>query len=147
MLHRLVYTSTSKKLLDDRELQKILRSARNHNLVSEITGLLIYHDGCFLQVLEGEEEAVKACFKRINKDPRHQDCIVLANEPAVSRMFSQWWMSYRAYDDLSGQQRKQFIGLQSFATHARKADLTQDNKTNAILLAFLSTFRDLDMAG
>ena len=110
-MHRLIYTSTAKKLMTERDLQLLLRSARDKNAINEITGLLVYHDGCFLQVLEGEKEALQTCYKRISRDLRHQDCIVMFNDPVVSRMFTQWWMSYRPLEDLNRHQKKQFIGL------------------------------------
>lgn len=146
-MHRLIYTSTAKKLMTERDLQLLLRSARDKNAINEITGLLVYHDGCFLQVLEGEKEALQTCYKRISRDLRHQDCIVMFNDPVVSRMFTQWWMSYRPLEDLNRHQKKQFIGLQALAVRARKSDLIEDKKANALLLAFMSGFRDLDMVG
>lgn len=146
-MHRLVYTSTSKKMLDERELRLILRAARERNAMDQVTGLLIYHDGCFLQVLEGEEGSIMACYQRISRDSRHTNCILMSNEAVTGRMFSQWWMSYLKMDELSHHQQKQFISLKAFAERARGNDLTQDQKTNAFLLAFMSGFRDLDMAG
>lgn len=146
-MRRLVYTSTAVNMLDERGLQQILISARNQNGAYDITGLLIYHDGCFLQVLEGSETALKLCYARILQDPRHENCIKMADDAVVGRMFPEWWMSYRAFDDLGPNQRAQFISLQAFANRARGNDLTNDHKTNAFLLAFLSSFRDLDIAG
>jgi len=146
-MRRLVYTSTAKKLMGERDLRSILRVARSNNSANQLTGLLIYHDGCFLQALEGEADSVAACYKYIQKDPRHENCILMSNDEIVTRIFSQWWMSYRSVEDLGHHQKKQFLSLKEFATHARSNDLTEDPKTNAFLLAFLSGFRDLDMVG
>lgn len=146
-MHRIVYTSTSREMMSERGLQHILRAARKYNGAYNITGLLIYHDGCFLQVLEGEQSLVENCYKMILQDDRHSCCIKMADEAVVGRMFPEWWMCYLAFEELGEHQRKQFISLQSFAMRARGKDLTSDHKTNAFLLAFLSAFRDLDMVG
>ena len=146
-MYRIVYTSTSKTLMSERDLQSVLRSARRRNAADQITGMLIYHDGCFFQVLEGPRQVVEKCYKRIQKDQRHQDHITLSNEDVVSRLFNDWWMSYRSIDDLGAVQKAQFVNLKQLAKQVKESDLTSDLKTNAILLAFLSTFRDLDMVG
>jgi len=145
-MYRIVYTSTAKSLMSERELQQILRSARRNNAANLVTGMLIYHDGCFLQVLEGPREAVEACYATILKDSRHRDCITLAKESVVSRLFSVWWMSYQSHDTLAPSQQKQFVSLRALARAAKDGELLSDLKTNAILLAFLSAFRDLEMA-
>lgn len=146
-MQRLIYTSTAKSLMDERDLSQILRSARSSNSKNDITGLLVYHDGCFMQILEGPEAAVQRCYQRIQLDQRHRDCTLLAKDTVVSRMFSTWWMSYQAFDDLSSFQKKQFADIRQFATELRKSSLTESTKVNSILLAFMSAFRDLDMVG
>ena len=144
-MYRVVYTSTARSLMNERELQQILRSARRNNALDLITGMLIYHEGCFLQVLEGPKAQVEKCYAKIQKDSRHQGCITLANDYTVSRLFSEWWMSYRTVGDLASFQKKQFLSLQHLAEKARDGEFISDLKTNALLLAFLSAFRDLEM--
>ena len=146
-MHRLIYTSTATRLLEEDELFGLLNSARSKNAADHITGILIYHEGCFLQVLEGEREAVERCYKRICKDGRHSDYIELANEAAISRMFSAWWMAYRQLGELGRHQQKQFVELRDLAKTARQMPMVDNLKAHAILLAFLSSFRDLEMAG
>ena len=146
-MRRLVYTSTAKKLMGERDLRHILRAARTNNSANGLTGLLVYHDGCFLQALEGEAAQVEKCYINIQKDARHENCILMSNDDIVTRIFSKWWMTYRSIEDLGHYQKNQFLRLQDVATHARSNDLTDDPKINAFLLAFLSCFRDLDMAG
>jgi hypothetical protein len=146
-MHRLIYTSTATRLLKEDELFKLLNSARSKNSADHITGILIYHEGCFLQVLEGEKDAVERCFKRICRDGRHTDYIELANEAAISRMFTAWWMAYRKFGDLGPYQQKQFVELRDLAKTAQEIPMVDNLKANAILLAFLSSFRDLELAG
>ncbi len=144
-MHRLIYTSTATRLLPKDELHKLMNSARRYNADARITGLLLYHDGCFLQVLEGEKDAVEACYKRICKDGRHTDYIQLANEATTHRLFSAWWMAFREFSELGAYQRKQFVELRDLATKADAAPMVDNLKVNAILLAFLASFRDLEL--
>jgi len=146
-MHRLIYTSTATRLLQRDELNKLLNTARRHNSVARITGMLIYHDGCFLQVLEGEKDAVERCYKQICRDGRHSDYIELANEAATHRLFSDWWMAYQQFGELGQFQQKQFVDLRKLAASANKMPMVDNLKANAILLAFLSSFRDLEMTG
>lgn len=144
-MRRLVYTSTARRLMNERDLQAILRIARTNNAMNQITGLLIYHEGCFFQAIEGDAEIIDTCYHLIKRDQRHENCILLSDDTVVSRLFSNWWMSFRSVEDLGHYQKKQFLDLQDLAEQARGQDLTQDIKTNALLLAFLSGFRDLEM--
>ena len=50
---------------DESVLADILASAVRHNTASGITGMLLYAGGNFLQVIEGEEDAVHETYKRI----------------------------------------------------------------------------------
>ncbi|MEM8634701.1 MAG: BLUF domain-containing protein [Pseudomonadota bacterium] len=145
-MHRLVYISTAKWLFDARELEDLLINAKRNNLRDNVTGMLIYHDGCFFQVLEGPEKAVRDCFQRISKDLRHSGTIVLLDEPAASRQFGGWQMACRTFSGLTSLQKRQFIDLNMLADAVSKGLTMQDApKTKAVLLAFLSAFRDLDV--
>jgi hypothetical protein len=146
-MYRIVYTSTSNKLMNERDLQRILRSARANNAANLITGMLIYHEGCFLQVLEGDQEAVERCYQHILKDYRHSNIIRMSAGTVTSRIFSDWWMSFKSFDSLSQRQQKQVVSLAQMAKQVRDGELTEDQTTHAILLAFLSGFRDLGMTG
>jgi hypothetical protein len=63
---------------------------RNHE--ANVTGVLVYHDGNFLQALEGDETAIRAIFSRIEKDPRHGDVRVLHSNGSLGkrRLFGDW---------------------------------------------------------
>lgn len=145
-MRRLVYISTAKNLLDPAELEKLLLNARHNNLRDDITGMLIYHDGCFFQVLEGPEEAVRACYGRICHDRRHGGSIVLMDDAASSRLFGSWRMACCTFEGLTALQKRQFIDLKMFADAVSKGGALDDApKMKVILLAFFSAFRDLDV--
>jgi hypothetical protein len=56
--------------------------------------MLLYRDGEFVQILEGDAEHVGALMARITADPRHHDVRVLLEEPLHARRFAEWTMGY-----------------------------------------------------
>jgi hypothetical protein len=95
MVH-LVYTSKEKRKFSATDLKKLLMNARICNREVGVTGILVYQAGIFLQALEGEEEAVRTTFSRIDKDPRHGDVSVLHRNASIDkrRMFGEWSMGF-----------------------------------------------------
>jgi hypothetical protein len=72
MLYQLAYTSFSRLPVQEATLSDILGVSRRNNSRDEITGILMYADRTFFQVLEGEQSAVEDCYyKQILNDPRH----------------------------------------------------------------------------
>ncbi|MGI4884025.1 MAG: BLUF domain-containing protein [Janthinobacterium lividum] len=97
-LHHLVYQSSATVPMSEAELTRLLAHSRAHNATHGITGLLLHHDGRFVQLLEGGEAAVRAVFARIARDLRHAGVVTLADGPAAHRRFAEWSMAFRAVD-------------------------------------------------
>jgi hypothetical protein len=96
-LHRLVYASrvTIPPIDLNEEIGLIIQASIRRNREVAITGLLLVHDGWFLQALEGPAEAVLTTYGRICDDPRHAEAKVLGAGPAQSRVFADWNMCAR----------------------------------------------------
>lgn len=90
----LIYTSLSTQPLSVPALQALVRRARERNAAAGITGLLLYLDDAFLQVLEGRREAVHALYGEIIRDRRHTGAYVLLDTPIRQRSFGDWSMGY-----------------------------------------------------
>lgn len=100
-LHRLLYASRQAVepiRLNDEVDAIVLASVRNNRAVA-LTGLLLVHDGWFLQALEGPAEGVMTTYRRILDDPRHKDARVIAAGPAARREFANWNMCARRMSD------------------------------------------------
>ena len=91
---QLIYVSTANHLLSELEIRQILDSSIRHNTPQEVTGLLLYSDGSFMQVLEGDEAAVNETMSRIERDPLHHGIIVLERTTVTSREFGTWAMGF-----------------------------------------------------
>ena len=72
----------------------ILARSRENNARDQVTGGLLFSDGCFAQVLEGPMEAVMAAFERIQCDERHGEIVVLQSGPIAERHFCDWSMAF-----------------------------------------------------
>lgn len=93
MIHRLLYVSTAADALTAPELEAILRTAQARNAALGLTGLLVFTGRHFMQLLEGEPDAVEAVFAAICADERHHDVAKLIAEPAQDRAFPDWSMA------------------------------------------------------
>lgn len=76
-------------------LPAILDTSVRRNAQDGMTGMLLYAGGNIMQVLEGEEEAVRRTYARISLDPRHRNAIVIADDEITERSFPDWRMGYR----------------------------------------------------
>lgn len=88
---QLVYVSRSFGF-DSATLAGILLDARRCNSRDGITGSLICREDLYLQLLEGRQAAVEACFARIAKDDRHVNVRLISRRMVDRRLFGQWAM-------------------------------------------------------
>ena len=108
MPYQMIYSSESATPMQMDELEEILEHARSSNAEKGITGALIYVDGVFLQILEGDMEAVQALMEKIAKDFRHETVTVLKQGAVDAAAFSDWDM---AYVSATPQQVAEWAGL------------------------------------
>ena len=94
-LTSLVYISTASSAFEEDDLAALLGEARQNNAERGITGLLIYHDRSFLQVLEGPHDRLVETFERIREDRRHRAICELDRSAIESRAFPNWSMALR----------------------------------------------------
>ena len=69
-LHRIIYMSTAVGVLRAEELDRIYLRAQAANARAGITGLMLFYEGVFLQVLEGPAAGVTSLLERIRRDRR-----------------------------------------------------------------------------
>ncbi|RYG34720.1 BLUF domain-containing protein [bacterium] len=94
VLFETIYVSAAKRLFADAELSTLLDQSRTNNERDGITGMLLYSDGVFLQILEGPESPVRAALSRIMEDKRHRGIILLTEEATPERSFDNWTMGF-----------------------------------------------------
>lgn len=117
---QIVYTSTASVSFSRVELMALLKGSFERNTRAGITGLLLYQDGSFMQVLEGEEPVVKALFAKICRDPRHHSIIPLIREQIEERNFPGSAMAFR---DLDASELREQPGYSDFLNKPMNGNL------------------------
>ena len=98
-LTSIVYVSSGRSQ-HQANVMEILRVSRLNNTRLNITGMLAYKDGNFLQVLEGQDPILGRVIEKIGRDDRHSGMIVLAKTHIEKRLFPDWSMAFRELKDL-----------------------------------------------
>jgi hypothetical protein len=93
-MQQLIYSSAAVKAGGEVELSRLLLTARRNNVALGVTGMLLYHEGSFLQILEGDEKNVEMLFERISMDPRHCRVMLLLRRDIDAQHFQDWSMGF-----------------------------------------------------
>jgi hypothetical protein len=135
-MYAVVYVSSEAMRFSEQDLSTLLEESRARNLVSEITGLLLYKDGNFMQLLEGAQEVVVSVLAKIKCDVRHRGVRVLMEEDISHREFSDWSMGFKK---LGAETATEIPGYSDFLN----VPLTSDQFTNdpSKSLRFLLIFK------
>jgi hypothetical protein len=91
----LTYVSSAAKPFSRDELRDLLEICNRNNRRRDVTGMLLYKDGNFMQVLEGEEASVREVHETISRDPRHFGLITLLQGMTPERQFPAWSMGFK----------------------------------------------------
>jgi hypothetical protein len=89
-----MYSSQATESMTITDLEKILADARDGNRARDVTGALVYVDGVFFQLLEGDEAVVRSLMTNIASDTRHQSVKVFYEAQVDVRAFESWSMAY-----------------------------------------------------
>jgi hypothetical protein len=133
----IVYASSAVRLLNRKELVELLDYSREMNVEKDITGLLLYRGGNFIQVIEGENDAVLQLYKNIKNDPRHKDVTLLSKDPITKRQFPDWRMGFRNIDQMT---EEELEGFSDFLNNDFSPAYFKDKPTRAYIL--LLSFKD-----
>jgi Sensors of blue-light using FAD len=123
-ISRSTFVPTDANYLTNPHIAEILSEARSYNKKNGIFGVLYFGDNHYLQCLEGESAAVLTLYKKITKDSRHEDIIMISNQPIDSIWFSQWNMKHVPLEP----ELKQLLlshGHEKFDPHYFDDELTQ----------------------
>jgi len=93
-IYQVLYHSHVTAAPKEADLQHLLDQSRRYNVTHQITGLLLYSDGRYVQVLEGAEADVRALYARIQRDARHERLVTVSAGPGSQRHFADWRMGF-----------------------------------------------------
>jgi hypothetical protein len=135
-VYHLIYVSSAVNLFSDEKLRELLEVSRRNNGARDVTGMLLYIDGNFLQVLEGEKDNVLGTYQRISNDSRHRGVITLLQGDIDKRDFAEWSMGFHKVDKESG---PALPGYSDFLS--RKTD---PNQQRTATLKLLENFKSIN---
>ncbi|WP_350561523.1 BLUF domain-containing protein [Psychrobacter sp. CAL346-MNA-CIBAN-0220] len=141
-LIQLVYVSslTLQGRIDASMFEEVERHASAYNQQHEITGILCYGNGNFLQCIEGEKAQVIALQKRIFADRRHKNIKILLLQVIDQHRFFDWRMRLLflerwLWSPTTKQQAAQLSPFLPFVPHSWTPERTEQ---------FLQTIRNFD---
>jgi len=130
-MYELIYMSSAINKFSEEEISLLLVKARHFNIENHITGVLLYIDGDFLQVLEGKKKDIEQLFEKIKRDKRHKGIIVVYEGSKTQRQFSNWSMGFHS---TSYEMLRNLVGFEEI----NKKDLLNIEDKTAV--SFLETF-------
>lgn len=130
---QLIYCSAAREPFTPQILGQLLHKARSYNAQHDITGILLYTDGSFFQVLEGEEAPVDALFGNISRDARHSQVTLIIREPIRRRAFANWTMGYA---EMTAAEVNAIAGANDFFTHEQSYAHLDHSRARKMLAAF-----------
>ncbi len=98
MRYAISYVSSVNSNLTEDDILKVLKYTKNWNNEHGITGILLYSDGNFFQVLEGEKELLKSLLSRIIKDERHTNVMVIFEKEVSETKFDDYQSDFISLD-------------------------------------------------
>jgi hypothetical protein len=93
-VYQLIYRSVATRVPSGDALARMVEQARINNYSQDITGVLFYAEGRFLQVLEGEEEPIEALYEHIRQDSRHTNVVRMHSASVGQRLFAGWSLGF-----------------------------------------------------
>jgi hypothetical protein len=131
----LIYLSTAVELFTQQQLEELLKKARANNAEKAVTGMLLYNDGSFIQVLEGVAADVDNVFNTIKADKKHKNIITIAEGEDDERAFAAWWMGFRRATP------KEVTDFEAFADpgNLKNLALNSDHPAFNMLKTFVNT--------
>jgi hypothetical protein len=94
-VYHIIYASSAVVRLSQNQLLDLLKISRVNNEARSLSGMLLYRDGLYLQLLEGSRDEITKLLIKLRKDPRHTDIRVLRQGELRKRLFPEWSMAYK----------------------------------------------------
>ena len=133
---QLIYSSAAAPSFNTEELPQLLESARENNSKLNITGMLLFHEGSFIQVLTGPKTNVEPLFDKIARDPRHTETRILFRGDVDERSFDDWSMGF--YQTSKNTNKE----LPGFSDVLKSGFVVEDEESKSRAIEVLEAFRD-----
>jgi hypothetical protein len=133
LVHCVYCSAAAKTPVSSAELESLLEECRLKNSNVDVTGILLYQNGSFFQVLEGEHGTVEALFQKIGLDKRHHQTKKIIFEDIPTRSFAAWTMGY---PKITTQELASIPGLSDFFHRGTSYVELGEGRAKSLLAAF-----------
>ncbi len=130
-MYHLVYISYATAPFSETELVDMLQKFRIKNKAKEITGMMLYLQERFIQVLEGDQSTIKRLYNKIEKDGRHKKVSIVLEGESPERIFKDWSMGFK---NLSLEDYNELNGFQDIDTFFEKQNVSNESSAALIFL-------------
>ncbi len=111
MLFELIYRSEADTNVSSDDVMHILNAARDFNRQNGFTGCLLYNNHQFVQVLEGEFNALNILYAKIRRDERHNKVVTLHMQEIEERAYPDWTMAFKSLEDEDMKSISEALGI------------------------------------
>lgn len=132
-LYTFVYCSRAAEGVDDAEVGRIVEAAQRRNIARGITGVLVFGNGVFFQLIEGPTGEIQKLMASLRCDRRHYDVVSLDwSEERRERLYPNWEMERVTADDIrvvlndaleSSENETDIVALRRIVAHLALAPL------------------------
>ena len=130
----IIYASAATVDFNKDDIRRLLERSRTHNKAHNISGMLLYYNRSFFQIIEGPEDEIEKLYKRIEKDNRH-NLVKLITEEIPQRDFKDWTMGFA---DITYSELGTIPGLNDFFKEGKCYCDLQKGRAKDLLHAFRS---------
>lgn len=132
-LIHMAYISAATQPFNGPQLSRLIALARGNNSRLGVTGMLMYVNGSFMQVVEGAPDTVAALFDKICADGRHHKIHTLLQEPIQARAFGDWSMGLAKLD---ADELQSLEGVNDFFSNGRSFFALEPGIAKYLLIGF-----------
>ena len=134
MKYAICYVSTAEKDLSPEEINHLLDQSKEKNNQKDIAGILLYSEGNFFQVLEGEKSEVLKIFELIQEDERHYNIIKIFGKEIPEKKYDGYEVDFISEHRRYSQER-----LQHYLYHIQGLDEASQKVVQEMLSLFIDS--------
>lgn len=126
-------------MFSNEEIIDIINVSRVNNARLGVTGLLIYHEGSIIQILESEKEVLYTLYNKIIKDTRHKAIIKVLDFSITERNFREWSMGFKQVSNENWSELKGYLNLDNVDEFQQLRD-----SGNAHIISMINSFANIN---
>lgn len=117
-------------------IDNILKVANQNNQEKQISGMLLFKGGVFIQLLEGAKDEALELYGKIASDLRHEGQKILLKQECEERLFADWTMAYQNVSDIDLEMMSTVIDWKEIVRRSRAGEQIDNQQIKEIFVKF-----------